>query len=426
MKMVHFYKRLELRNDGKLVYTLVSTQKPPYNGQFDLSINFSNDDTPSTTDITVHGLTKAHSDLFEKGSQVDIYAGYFNSDNSANLVKHCVHGTITTIDPRKNDSGDWQLTFTMQDGEKYDDMKPIKVKDSKKVRLVASQKSLESKIRKYNSNLNKRFNFWRDTNPHATDKEVAAKRKAKTKAEKTFRTQQSASWNKQRKYLNTHKKYRIKTKYKALSFKPGTKGSAIINKIAKMSGIKIQKINLVYDRKYLNGYTAKKKPMNCIREIAADCKSNVYWKNGYLQIKDFVQQNKLSYVATKTTGLLSEPEYQEDSDTGQTWQLNVLFNPLITTGSVFQVKSETFSGWIITLSGNLTHSDGSTPAAQINVQLFSEYKKRQATAVAKKQKADSKTAKAKAKKDAAKRKQAKDKRTKRQKAKKHDDKKKAS
>lgn len=417
MKLVHFYKRLELRNKGKLVYTLISTQQPPYNAQIDFTINFSNDDTPSTTDITIHGLTKAHSDLFKKDSQVDFYAGFYNADYSSNLIKHCVHGTITTVNPRQIEAGDWQLTFTMQDGEKYDDLKPIKVKESKKVRLVASQKSLESKINKYNRDVNKKFNLWHDTHPHATNKEVKAKRNAKLKAQKAYRTQQSAAWNKQRKYLNTHKKYQVKTKYKALSFKPGTKGSVIIKKIAKLSGIKIQKINLVYDRKYLNGYTAKKKPMNCIREVAADCKSNVYWMNGYLQIKDFVQQQKLNYVATASTGLLEPPQYQEDSDTGETWQENLLFNPSITTGSVYQSKHELLSGWVIVLSGTSSQSDGGMPTTQVNLQLFSDYKKRQAKAIAKKQKADSKTAKEKAKKDAANKKKAKSKRDKRQKAK---------
>lgn len=425
MKMVHFYSRVELL---KPKFTMVSTSFKPYVGQTDLAYNFSNDDTPSTTDVTLHGLTKAHSDKFKKDAQVDIYAGYYNEDFTQNKVRQLVHGTITTINPRKNDAGDIQLTFTMQDGEKYDDLKPIKVKKSKKVRLVASQKSLESQIRKYNSAMTKKFNLWRDKHPHLTDKQVSAERKKYTKAKKVKRTQLSSAWNKQRKYLNTHKKYQIKTTYEFLSFKAGTKGSTIIRSIAKHAGIKVQTIKLVYDRVYQNGYTAKKKPMACIKEIAADCKSNTYWWHGYLQIKDFVQQKKLNYVATTKTGLLDPPEYQEDSDDGQTWQIDLLFNPEITTGSVFYVKHEMLTGWVIVISGSSTSSAGGTPTTQVNVQLFSEYKKKQKKTVDKQKAVDKKAAAKKAKQDKAKRDKARAKRKKRadKKKKSADKKKKAS
>jgi len=390
MKMVHFYTRVELTT-SKETFKIISTHRQPYTSQIDLTINSSNDDTPSTTEITIHGLTKEHSDLFKKGGQVDVYAGYFNADFSAYIIRHVVHGTITTIQPRKNDAGDWQLTFTMQDGEKYDSLKPIKVKESKKVRQVASQKSLESKISSYNSKTNKAFNLWRDEHPHATDKQVSQKRKEATKKKKSARTKLSSSWNKEKKYLDTHKKYQVKTTYKALSFKAGTKGSTIIKKIAKLSGIKIQTVKLVYDRKYLKGYTAKKKPLACIKEIAADCNTTLYWKHGYLQIQDFVKQKKLDYVATNTTGLLNPPEYQDDSDSGASWQIDLLFNPDISAGSVFQVKHDSLSGWMIALSTTSTVSQGSTPTTEVMVQPFADYKKKQSKSVTKKKASDKKS-----------------------------------
>ncbi|WP_152551095.1 hypothetical protein [Secundilactobacillus oryzae] len=408
---MHFYQRIELDN-GKEKFVLKTTHRQPFTAQIEVTMNFSNDDTPSTTEFTIHGLLKEHSDLFKKGNQIDYYAGFFNADFSEHLIRHVVHGTITTIQPRKNDSGDWQLSFTMQDGEKYDKLKPIKVKTSKKIRQVASQKSLESKISAYNSKTNKAFNYWRDTHPHASDKEVKQKRAQATKKKKQARTQLSSSWNKQRKYLVNHKKYQVKTAYKALSFKPGTKGSTIIKKIAKLAGIKIQTVKLVYDRKYLKGYTAKKKPLACIKEIAADCNTTVYWKHGFLQVQDFVKQKKLDYVATSTTGLLDPPEYQEDSDVGKSWQLNLLFNPDISSGSVFQVKHESLSGWMIALSGSSTISTGSTSITSVVVQPFDEYKKKQQKSISKKKKSDKA---AKAKKDKADREKAKEKRSKRSK-----------
>lgn len=428
MELVHFYTRIELRNNGKLDYKLIAMQALPHTASIDVTNNYSNDDTPSTTDVTLHGLLKEHSDKFVKGSQVDIYAGFYNSDKTANLVKQQVHGTITTIQPRKNDSGDWQLTFTMQDGEKYDNLKPIKVKQSKNVRVVASQKSLEKQISDYNSDYNKKFNLWRDTHPHATDKQVKAKRKTYTTLKKAARTKLSADWKKKRTYLNNHKKYQKKTTYKALSFKPGTKGSAIIKKIAKEAGISIGKVEVVYDHVYAKGYIAKKKPMNCIREVASDCKTTCYWQHGYLQIKDFAKQNKLSYIATPETGLLQPPEYQEDSEQGQTWQLSMIYNPDMTTGTVFKVSHSLsdLKGWVIVLSGTNTISTGSTPTSEATVMLYSDYKTKQAKKVKKAKANDKKTAKkiaaakkkAQAKKDAAARKKAKNKRVIRKNAKK--------
>ncbi|WP_268914147.1 hypothetical protein [Lentilactobacillus sp. SPB1-3] len=420
MQLVHFYTRIELRNKGKLVYTLKSMQAKPYNAAVDVTINYSNDDTPSTTDVTLHGLIKSNSDKFIKGSQVDIYAGFFNSDKTVHLIKHQVHGTITTIQPRKNDSGDWQLTFTMQDGEKYDNLKPIKVKQSKNVRLVASQKSLESKIREFNSSYNKQFNLWRDKNPHATDKQVKDKRRHYTNLKKAARTELSSSWNKKRKYLNAHKKYQKKTIYQALSFKAGTKGSAIIKKVAKEAGISIGKVDVVYDHVYLKGYVAKKKPMNVIREVAGDCNTNCYWQHGYLMIKDFAKQTKLSYVATPETGLLQPPEYQEDSENGQSWELSLLYNPDMTTGVVFKVKHplSDLKGWVIVLTGTNTISSGSTPTSDVTVMLYDDYKAQQAKKVKNAKNKDASTAKKiaeqkkkeKAKKDKEKTKDAKSKR----------------
>lgn len=390
MKLVHFYLKVVL--DDKL--SIISSGRTHHNTSIDLTYNFSNESTPSATETTIYGLKRSTANKFKKSKPVDLYAGFYNSDGTANNIGHILHAKITTVDPLQNDSGDWSLKFTIQDGKVKDPKKAIKIKGSKKVRLKSSNKSFQyrKKIGSYSAKQRKSREQWLKQNPKASSKAKHLRYQKMENNIKSYRTQLKAQQNRYNKELNQNKKYKIKTVYKYMSFKPRTKGSAIIKAVAKKAGINISSMKLVYDRVYYNGYTANKKPLNVIKEVAKACQTNMFYQHGKLVIKSFAKNKKINYTCVPETGLITPPTLSEDSDSKGTYQATILFNPKITTGVIFRVtdKMTGFNDDVIVTSGSASVSISDTPTMDISFKKLSTYKKQQASSIKNKKNADTK------------------------------------
>lgn len=421
MKLVHFYQKLTLTEKNGTKYTLISTSRKPNQIGMGHTNNYSKATTPSTTEITIQNITPAHQKRFKKGLEVDLEAGWFNADASTKVVHTTTSGTISSMTPPSEGDDANTLTFNVKDGKDYDNIKTIKIKKSKTVRKQASQKELTKAIKAYSTKLDNQFASWKKANPKATKTQVATKQSALAKKQKTYTTNARSAYNKAKKYYDKHKKTEQKTVYEYMSFKKNTKASTIIKSIAKKAGIKIKTLDLSTDHVFLKGYTAKSKPMTCIREIAKTCVTDVTWPHGELVIKNIKSGHKIDLHIEASTGILAKAVRQTDGG-GKQWQLQFLYRS-ITVGDVFYYKdpdSTRLKGWVIVLSGTNAVEIGDVPTSAPLVELYDDYKKEQAKKINAQKKKDRKT---KSKADAAAKKKARAKRATRTKSKQSKDKK---
>lgn len=390
MKLVHFYQKITVWISRKKTYSVISRIKAPYTLLIEHTNTFTSKGTPGTTEISIHNLTDAHAKYFKKGARVRLTAGWYNADDTAKIIHEVIDSKISTVTPQSSNDADTLVQFTISDGQKYDSLKPVKVRKSKRVRVRASQKSLDKAISTYNSKMNKEHRRWTDEHPHATKKEITAKNRHYTTKKKSYATNARSSYNKQRKSLDNKKKYEYKKSYEFLSFKKGTRGSTIVKTIAKKSGIKLARVHLNYDRKYTSGYTAKNKPMKVIEQIAGDCNTDIIYRYGAVYLEKLDSKRKLNLYIQYSTGLLQEPEYQADSDSkSPQWQVTFLYRALA-VGDVFHLKSKNLNGWVIVISGSNSVQAGAAPTTQVIVELYSDYKKVLTKKINAKKKADRK------------------------------------
>ena len=399
MKLVHFYQKLTVWKPGGSTFTVICRARAPHRILIEHTNTYTAKGTPGNTEITVHNLTKSHANLFKKGARARLTAGWYNADDTAHIIHEVTDGKISSVTPPATSDADLIVNFNIADGQKYDAIKAIKVKKSKRVRVRASQKDLDKAISKYNSGINAKRKKWIDEHPKASRKEVRAKNAEWLRLKKNYATNARSSYNKQRKALDNKKKYQVKTVYEFMSFKKNTKGSTIVKKVAKKAGIKLAAVHLNYDRTYTNGYTAKAKPMKVIEQIASDCDTDIIYRYAKIYLERLDSKRKKNLYIEYSTGLLSEPEYQADDDSKVTqWQVTFLYRSLA-VGDVFHLKSRAVTGWVIVMSGSNAYQSGSAPTTQVVVELYSDYKKTLTKKINAKKKSD-RAAKAKADKKA--------------------------
>ncbi|GAX04064.1 hypothetical protein IWT140_01701 [Secundilactobacillus pentosiphilus] len=411
MQLVRFYQKLTLTRKNGEKYTLVSDGRLPYSIPLGQSNAYSKSTSPSTTQVTIQNLTPTHRDWFQKGLHVELISGWI--DDEVTSFKTTTNGTISSVTPPEEGDDDNTLVFNVKDGTDYDNIKAIKIKTSKMIRERASQKELKSAISAYSKKQDAAYSKWKKDHSHATSAQISAKKKEIAAQKRKYTTNARANYSKTKKALDSKKKMKKKTVYEYMSFKKKTKSSTIIKAIAKKAGIKIDTLSLATNHVWINGYTAKKKPMDCIREIAKACSTDITYPHGQLVIKNIESGHKLGLYIQKETGILAKAVRQTDGD-GKTWQLSFLYRSL-TVGDVFHYKDDRLDGWVIVLNGTNEYEIGGTPTSSPVVELWDDYKKAQKKKIDARKKKD-REAKKKADKDA--KKKAKDKRSKRTKDKK--------
>ncbi|WP_338230782.1 hypothetical protein [Lactiplantibacillus paraxiangfangensis] len=417
MKLVHFVQHLVLTVSKNKKYHVRASQKKGHRIMLEHTNTFASEDTTGTVEVTIHNLTMAHIKEFKVGRTVTLDAGWYDISGNNYDVHRVISAKISFVSPSHYTDADTAVQFTITVNQQYDNIKPIKVRKSKRVRIKASQKSLDKAISAYNSKINKQRKKWIDEHPHAKQKEVTAQNKHWTKLKKNYATNARSNYNKKRKQLNDKKQYQVKTVHEYMSFKKGTHGSTIIKRIAKQAGIKLKAVHLNYDRVYLNGYTAKSKPMTCIKQIAKDCDTEIINSYGDLRIEKLDTKRKRNIHIQPSTGLIST-EYQsgDDNKNSHQWQVTFLYRS-VAVGDIIYLNSTAQggpNGWVIILSGNSSYTGNGTPTTQVTVELYSTYRTKVKKKVNKKKLADRK---AKAKADEKSKKKAQAKRKARQKAK---------
>lgn len=401
MKLVRLYRRLEVDGKkGKL--TLKSYAKIPYNVSMDIEASYQSG-SRETTQVSIMNLPTEDIKYLTKGVNARVYGGWYSETGLYNDVGIIMEGTLATPTPSTIDESGKTTTITITDGSNYDKIPEVKIKTTSS-RAVSAQKTLDQSITAYNSKMNAIRRKYIDNHPNATSKQLRAYSHTITTKKNAFAKKKRQEYVKQKADKTAKAKVTKTTKYKPLSFAKNTRGSSIIKKIAKKAGIKIYKLKLVYDKKFTKGYTAKSKPMAAIKSIASQCKTPVSYPHGRLEIVDYSKNKRSQFYLEYSTGLLAEPEAQDDSDDGlQHYQVTALFRPQFAVGYIFHIESTTLTGWVLIESGTSAITDDSG-VSTLDVVDYTKYKKKTAAST---KKAKSKDKKAKAKLDAANRKKLK-------------------
>lgn len=129
-----------------------------------------------------------------------------------------------------------------------------------------------------------------------------------------------------------------------ITFNKGTDAKTIINRIALSSNIIYHELELKNNKVYDQGYTADGQPLELIKEVAADCETQVYFKRGQLLIKNFrdtKQKERLELSYDK--GLIESPSKVENEDY-KGWSCQSLLQHKISTGTPVSLDTRTIKG----------------------------------------------------------------------------------
>lgn len=279
---------------------------PTYNCAMEIDYQTSNQSTPSSTNITLHNLTNKNYNLIQKGGKVKCIAGWRDPSWTHNNYEELFSETIKYVEAMQDDSGDWQVSITCQDGDKFANEQPLsKLYKNTNPRAATSSSGVNAIKAPF---IKEKKQYPRNTKADKAAKQQISAREAtavaafKQKQKKLKQQQVKAKQQKQKQSAN------------GMHFKAGTTGKQIIQALAKQAHIHISYLDLVDDHnKFPNGYTASKSAWQCIQDVADDCNSNIWWPHGKLYIGNFANQKPIPFILDSNTGLI-EPPTQDDSD----------------------------------------------------------------------------------------------------------------
>ncbi|CAH1190292.1 hypothetical protein PAECIP111893_00260 [Paenibacillus plantiphilus] len=138
---------------------------------------------------------------------------------------------------------------------------------------------------------------------------------------------------------------------KDVAYTKGTLASSIIKQMAQQIGLPIAQFDLYQDYRYMDGYTASGEVTEIIAKVAQDCRTSVYINKGKLYVRNLRSGADDLFRLSESTGLIGVPEWQE-SDGAQGYGLTSQLQYRITTASVIDLKSRSFSGRLYVRSGS--------------------------------------------------------------------------
>lgn len=142
---------------------------------------------------------------------------------------------------------------------------------------------------------------------------------------------------------------------KDIAYKEGTLASYIIKEMAGQIGLQLAQFDLYQDYRYTDGYTANGAVTEIISKVAQDCRTSVYINKGKLYVRNLRRGKDALFKLSEDTGLIGVPEWF-DSDGAQGYNLTSQLQYRITTASVIDLKSHTFTGRLYVRTGSHTFS----------------------------------------------------------------------
>ncbi len=139
------------------------------------------------------------------------------------------------------------------------------------------------------------------------------------------------------------------------AYAKGTLGSYILRDLAGMLGLPIGQMDLIQDYRYMDGYTADGEIIDKMEDVAKDCGTSLYVNKGRLYIRSLRRGADKVFALSQATGLIGSPEPLEDGAVSG-YTVRSQLQHRITTASVIDLKSESFSGRLYVRSGQHSFS----------------------------------------------------------------------
>ncbi|KRM93580.1 hypothetical protein FC56_GL000294 [Lentilactobacillus senioris DSM 24302 = JCM 17472] len=403
MNFVHRYLRVYVKWSGHQKHFL-SWDKAPNNRSIEMTSPFTTGVNPDMNSLTLYNLTKDEFNYFQKGRQVAITAGFYNSDASAKNGGLITTGTIKSMTPMSLDGVDRSIQINFNH---FPDISEdvIKVKKVTKVRVAvkasarkkAGTVSVSDLISAYSKAKTVEYKKWLAAHPKATSHERGRKQKEFTKARKKYNSTIRKKHSKKTKTKKAQAHYAKQVHYANLSYKKGTKASTIIKDIAKRAHIPLGAVKLNYDHKYANGFTVSGKPLSAIKKVADGANTDIVIEGSKLYIREITTGQKATLKLNPETGLISHPTPSDDGAyDGQKFEAQALMRKEVRVGALVYIDDGVKNyGKCVILSGQREYTT-STSTVTFQFVPYNAYKKANAASL-KKAKANAAKDKAKAK-----------------------------
>lgn len=144
-------------------------------------------------------------------------------------------------------------------------------------------------------------------------------------------------------YKSGKNKGKNKKQVMRITFKAGTTARTIINRLVKILGIKLAKLDLPKNKVYKKGFVVTGSIEKKLLTVVKDCGAAMYWRRGKMVIRSIKKGDDERFKLEEATGLVDSPEPFEDENI-KGYKVKCLLQHRITTASIITISSKTAKG----------------------------------------------------------------------------------
>ena len=143
---------------------------------------------------------------------------------------------------------------------------------------------------------------------------------------------------------------RVERKIENLAYAKGSKASAILNDLLTKVGLPVAKFLVKRDFVYKDGLTVNAGLMETIKKQAQVCGVSAYISKGQIYVQAISEGEDVNFTIGVDTGLISLSEFEEEisaeefKDTVKGYEVTMLLQHRISTGSILNIKSKNVNG----------------------------------------------------------------------------------
>nr|WP_314099223.1 hypothetical protein [uncultured Lachnoanaerobaculum sp.] len=143
---------------------------------------------------------------------------------------------------------------------------------------------------------------------------------------------------------------RIERKIENLAYAKGSKASTILNDLLTKVGLPVAKFSIKRDYVYKDGLTVNAGLMETIKKQAQVCGVSTYISKGQIYVQAISEGEDVNFTIEVDTGMISLSEFEEEisaeefKDTVKGYEVTMLLQHRISTGSILNIKSKNVNG----------------------------------------------------------------------------------
>lgn len=143
---------------------------------------------------------------------------------------------------------------------------------------------------------------------------------------------------------------RVERKIENLAYAKGSKASAILNDLLTKVGLPVAKFSVKRDFVYKDGLTVNAGLMETIKKQAQVCGVSAYISKGQIYVQSISEGDDTNFSLIVDTGLISLSAFEEEisaeeyKDAVKGYEVTMLLQHRISTGSILNIKSKNVNG----------------------------------------------------------------------------------